>query len=86
MLQPSDLAAAMVGIQGALTGLIARDKAGGTHVDVSMYDSLLWWNAMLDSRWFFYGKTLTSDMREYPSVGYNVYRTKDGRMIIFRTL
>lgn len=83
LLQPSDLAAAMVGIQGALTGLIARDKAGGTHVDVSMYDSLLWWNAMLDSRWFFYGKTLTSDMREYPSVGYNVYRTKDGRMISF---
>ncbi len=83
LLQPSDLAAAMVGIQGALTGLIARDKAGGTHVDVSMYDSLVWWNAMLDSRWFFYGKHLTSEMREYPSVGYNVYKTKDGRMISF---
>ena len=72
LLQPSDLAAAMAGIQGALTGLIARDKAKGTHVDVSMYDSLIWWNAMLDSRWFFYGKTLTSGMREYPSVGYNI--------------
>lgn len=83
LLQPSDLAAAMAGIQGALTGLIARDKAKGTHVDVSMYDSLIWWNAMLDSRWFFYGKTLTSGMREYPSVGYNIYRTKDGRMISF---
>lgn len=83
LLQPSDLAAAMAGIQGALTGLIARDKAKGTHVDVSMYDSLIWWNAMLDSRWFFYGKTLTSGMREYPSVGYNIYRTEDGRMISF---
>ena len=83
LLQPSDLAAAMAGIQGALTGLIARDKAKGTHVDVSMYDSLIWWNAMLVSRWFFYGKTLTSGMREYPSVGYNIYRTKDGRMISF---
>lgn len=83
LLQPSDLAAAMAGIQGALTGLIARNKAKGTHVDVSMYDSLIWWNAMLDSRWFFYGKTLTSGMREYPSVGYNIYRTKDGRMISF---
>lgn len=81
LLQPADLAAAMVGIQGALTGLIARGEAGGTHVDVSMYDSLLWWNAMLDSRWFFYDKNLTSGMREYPSVGYNIYRTKDGRMI-----
>lgn len=83
LLQPSDLAAAMVGIQGALTGLLVRDEAGGGHIDVSMYDSLVWWNAMLDSRWFFYGKNLTSDMREYPSVGYNVYKTKDGRMISF---
>ena len=83
LLQPSDLAAAMVGIQGALTGLLVRDEAGGGHIDVSMYDSLLWWNAMLDSRWFFYGKNLTSQMREYPSVGYNVYRTKDNRMVSF---
>ncbi len=82
-LQPSDLASAMVGIQGALTGLIAREQAGGTHIDVSMYESLIWWNAMLDSRWFFYGKHLTSEMREYPSVGYNIYRTKDGRMVSF---
>ena len=83
LLQPSDLAAAMVGIQGALTGLLVRDEADGGHIDVSMYDSLLWWNAMLDSRWFFYGKELTSGMREYPSVGYNVYKTKDGRMVSF---
>lgn len=83
VLPPSDLAAAMVGIQGALTGLITREQAGGTHVDVSMYDSLIWWNAMLDSRWFFSGGALTSEMREYPSVGYNVYRTKDGRMVSF---
>ena len=83
LLQPADLSAAMVGLQGALTGLIARDEAGGTHIDVSMYDSLIWWNAMLDSRWFFYGKKLTSEMREYPSVGYNIYYTKDGRMMSF---
>lgn len=83
LLQPADLSAAMVGIQGALTALISRQDVGGTHVDVSMYDSVLWWNAMLDSRWFFYGKNLTSSMREYPSVGYNVYRTKDSRMLSF---
>lgn len=83
LLQPADLSAAMVGIQGALTGLLAREQAGGTHVDVSMYDSVVWWNAMLDSRWFFYDKTLTAEMREYPSVGYNVYRTKDDRMVSF---
>lgn len=83
LLQPADLSAAMVGIQGALTGLLVRDENGGSHIDVSMYDSTLWWNAMLDSRWFFYGKNLTSNMREYPSVGYNIYHTKDGRMISF---
>lgn len=83
LLQPADLSAAMVGIQGALTGLLAREQAGGTHIDVSMYDSVVWWNAMLDSRWFFYDKTLTAEMREYPSVGYNVYRTKDDRMVSF---
>ena len=38
LLQPADLSAAMVGLQGALTGLIARDEAGGTHIDVSMYE------------------------------------------------
>lgn len=83
LLQPADLSAAMVGIQGALTGLLAREQAGGTHIDVSMYDSVVWWNAMLDSRWFFYDKTLTAEMREYPSVGYNVYCTKDDRMVSF---
>lgn len=83
LLQPADLSAAMVGIQGALTGLLIRGENGGSHIDVSMYDSTVWWNAMLDSRWFFYGKNLTSNMREYPSVGYNIYRTKDGRMISF---
>lgn len=83
LLQPADLSSAMVGIQGALTGLIAREEAGGTHIDVSMYDSVVWWNAMLDSRWFFYDKHLTSGMREYPSVGYNIYRTKDDRMVSF---
>lgn len=83
LLQPADLSSAMVGIQGALTGLIAREQAGGTHIDVSMYDAVVWWNAMLDSRWFFYDKHLTAEMREYPSVGYNIYRTKDDRMVSF---
>lgn len=83
LLQPADLSAAMVGLQGALTGLLVRDEVGGKHIDVSMYDSVLWWNAMLDSRWFFYGKKLTAEMREYPSVGYNIYRTKDNRMLSF---
>lgn len=81
---PSDFASAMVAIQGCLTALYSRQQTGkGSHVDVSMLDSLVWWNAMLDSRWFFFGQDFPSQKREYPSVGYNVYRTKDDRFLAF---
>lgn len=84
LLPPADFAVTMVGIQGVLTALYKRQLAGeGSHVDASMYDSLVWWNAMLDSRWFFFGKDFPSTKREYPAIGYNVYRTKDGRMLAF---
>lgn len=84
VLPPSDLASAMVALQGALTALYHRQSSGeGAYVDVAMFDSLVWWNAMLDSRWFFFGKEFASECREYPSVGYNVYRTRDGRMLAF---
>lgn len=84
VLPPSDLASAMVALQGALTALFSRQTSGeGAQVDVSMFDSLVWWNAMLDSRWYFFGKQFSSECREYPSVGYNVYRTRDDRMLAF---
>ena len=57
LLSPADFAAAMVAIQSILTALIQRGMTNrGAHLDVAMYDSLVWWNAMLDSRWFFFGK------------------------------
>lgn len=84
LLPPADFAATMVGIQGVLTALYQRQLVNeGSHVDVSMFDSLVWWNAMLDSRWYFFGKDFPSTKREYPAIGYNVYRTKDGRMLAF---
>lgn len=84
LLPPTDFASAMVGLQGILTALYSRQATGrGCHIDVSMLDSLVWWNAMLDSRWCFFGKNFPSSAREYPSVGYNIYRTKDDRMLAF---
>ena len=38
---------------------------------------------MLDSRWFFFGKDFPSSKREYPSIGYNIYRTKDDQLVAF---
>lgn len=84
LLPPADFAAAMVALQGILGALYVRDRTfEGCHIDVSMYDSLVWWNAMLDSRWYFYGKDFPSTKREYPAIGYNVYQTKDGRKLAF---
>ena len=84
LLSPADFAAAMVAIQSILTALIQRGMTNrGAHLDVAMYDSLVWWNAMLDSRWFFFGKDFPSSKREYPSIGYNIYRTKDDQLVAF---
>lgn len=84
LLPPADFASAMVALQSILTALIQRSITNkGSHIDVSMYSSLVWWNAMLDSRWFFFGKDFPTTKREYPSIGYNVYRTKDDGFVAF---
>lgn len=81
---PSDFAAASVGLQSLLTALYVREKTGeGSFLDVPMSDSFTWWNSLLDSRWFFFGEQMDNTGCEYPSVGYNVYRTKDDRMVAF---
>ncbi len=84
LVPPADFASAMVALQGILTSLIQRTITNkGAHIDVSMYSSLVWWNAMLDSRWFFFGEEFPSTKREYPSIGYNIYRTKDQGLVAF---
>lgn len=81
---PSDFAAASVGLQSLLTALFVRERTGeGSFLDVPMSDSFTWWNSLLDSRWFFFGEKMDNTGCEYPSVGYNVYRTKDDRMVAF---
>lgn len=80
----SDLAAGMVAGQALLAALLNRDKTGeGAYIDLSMFDCFVWWQSMIDSRWHFNGGVHTRADLEYPSVGYNVYETSDGKQLLF---
>lgn len=84
VIPPCDLAASMVGLQAVLTALYQRTNTNkGAHIDASMVNSFMWWNSIVDCRWDFFGSKLDTNSIEYPSVGYNIYRTKDDRMLAF---
>ena len=81
------IASAMVAAQGMLAALYDRERTGrGAYVDVSMFDSFVWWNSMLDSRCHFLDGTLEAKDLEYPAVCYNVYTTKAGGQLTFATV
>lgn len=74
-----DLASSMVAGQAILSALYAREETGeGAYIDISMYDSLVWWNSLLDSRYSFNDGVCKREDLEYPAPCYNVYETKDG--------
>ena len=74
-----DLSSGMVACQAILAALYSRGVTGeGAFIDISMYDSLVWWNSLLDSRFCFNGGVCKKEDLEYPSTCYNVYETKDG--------
>lgn len=84
VIPPCDLAASMIGLQAVLTALFQRTVTHeGAHIDASMMNSFMWWNSIVDSRWDFFGGNLDTNSIEYPSVGYNIYRTKDDRALAF---
>jgi crotonobetainyl-CoA:carnitine CoA-transferase CaiB-like acyl-CoA transferase len=75
-----DLATANVAAQAILAALCQRTLTGeGSYCDVRMSDSFTWWQSLLYQRWQFNGNSQTADDIEYPSVGYNYLKTKDGR-------
>lgn len=80
----ADLATAMVTGQALLAALLNRERTNkGAYIDISMFDSFVWWQSMIDSRWLFNGKVHKRADLEYPSVGYNLYETKDGARLMF---
>jgi crotonobetainyl-CoA:carnitine CoA-transferase CaiB-like acyl-CoA transferase len=82
-----DMASSMVAAQGMLAALYNRALTGeGAYVDVSMFDSFVWWNSMLDSRFHFNGGVLEREDLEYPAVAYNIYETADSGRLTFASL
>ncbi len=77
-----DLAAGMVAAQSILAALLQRTVTGeGTFCDVRMFDSFVWWNSLLDSRYELDGFQISADSIEFPALAYNIYETKDGGKI-----
>ena len=80
----SDYASAMVAGQALLAALLNREVTGeGAYIDIAMFNSFLWWQSIIDSRWHFNGGVHKRADLEYPSVGYNVYETSDGAKLMF---
>lgn len=81
-----DLASSMVAAQSMLAALYDREVSGeGRAIDISMFDSFVWWNSLLDTRWCFQDGSLTEDTIIYPAdcCFYNIYETKDGGKLAF---
>lgn len=79
-----DLATAMVSCQSLLIALYDREKTNkGRYIDISMFDSFVWWNSMIDSRWFFQGCEISESTIAYPDncPFYNIFTTKDNGRI-----
>lgn len=81
-LHACDVATGMVAVQSILAALLQRNVTGeGTFCDIRMFDSFVWWNSLLDSRYEFDGYQISAASLEFPALCYNVYETKDGGKI-----
>ena len=66
----SDMASAMVAIQDMMAALLQRNMTGeGAFCDVKMFDSLVWWNAKLDSRYWFNNKHFEPHEMTFKTLG-----------------
>ncbi|MCM0759854.1 MULTISPECIES: CaiB/BaiF CoA-transferase family protein [Sporomusa] len=79
-----DAATAMVGALGIFTALFHREVTGeGQYVDVSMFESFVWWLSLLYSRFHFQDNQISPETIEYPALCYNTYETKDHKLMAF---
>lgn len=82
-IHPTDLASAMVANQDIMAALIQRNLTGeGAFCDVKMFDSLVWWNEKLDSRYWFNNKHFTPNELTFKNLGTWVWELKDGGHVV----
>lgn len=80
----ADVATGMAASQGISIALYYREKTGkGQAVDIPMFDSLVWWLSLLMSRYHFQGNSISAETIEYPALCYNIYQTKDNKLLSF---
>ena len=73
-----DVSTGMAAVQSLMAALLQREHTGeGAFCDVKMFDSFVWWNALIDARYDFQG-SVSPDTLDFPALAYNVYATKDG--------
>ena len=73
-----DVSTGMAAVQSIMAALLQREHTGeGAFCDVKMFDSFVWWNALVDARYDFQGD-VSPDTLDFPALAYNVYATKDG--------
>lgn len=74
-----DVSTGMAAVQNLMAALLQREVTGeGSYCDVRMYDSFVWWNALIDARYDFYGGQVDQTTLDFPALAYNIYETKDG--------
>ncbi|MEO6986219.1 MAG: CoA transferase [Paralcaligenes sp.] len=80
----SDVVSGLFASWGALVALYARERTGqGTHVDVSMFDTMLAFTATSVSRYLFTGQEPVRVGNRHPlSAPFGVFSAKDGHYVL----
>ena len=79
----SDMSSAMVAVQDMMAALLQRNASGeGAFCDVKMFDSLVWFNAKLDSRYQFNNNHFTPNELTFKNLGTSIWELKDGGHVV----
>jgi len=79
----ADMASAMVSVQDMMAALLQRSATGeGAFCDVKMFDSIVWWNAKLDSKYWFDNKRFEPGDLAFKTLGTYIWETKDGGHVV----
>ncbi len=74
-----DVSTGMAAVQNLMAALLQREVTGeGAYCDVKMFDSFVWWNALIDARYDFYDGQVDAQTLDFPALAYNIYETSDG--------